>query len=79
MIFFAYFASHNCLYFIQISSFTHHLTALRRIFFSDDDNDDDARGSFDEHHSRLFVPSQVFFENNDENEWKIHIALKGED
>ena len=52
---------------------------LRRIFFSDDDNDDDARGSFDEHHSRLFVPSQVFFENNDENEWKMHIALKGED
>ena len=52
---------------------------LRRIFFSNDDNDDDARGSFDEHHSRLFVPSQVFFENNDENEWKMHIALKGED
>ena len=41
--------------------------------------DDDARGSFDEHHSRLSVPSQVFFENNDENEWKMHIALKGED
>jgi len=52
---------------------------LRRIFFFDGDNDDDARGSFDEHHSRLFVPSGVFFENNDENERECVVALKGED
>ena len=69
-------------YFIQTNLFIYsslNNRFLRRIFFSDEDNDDDARGSFDEHHSRLFVPSQVFFENNDENEWKIHIAPKGED
>ena len=54
-----------------------HLITVSKNYF--DDNDDDARGSFDEHHSRLFVPSQVFFENNDENEWKIHIAPKRED
>lgn len=74
-------ASHNCLILYPnlfiYSSLNNRF--LRRIFLFDDDIDDDARGSFDEHHSRLFVPSRVFFENNDENEWKIHIALKGED